>query len=141
MTMALSDQLTRLAEQSKALEASAADVQAKNDAKVEARLATLQQSLDAFKAQVGNDLVADGHDATSDWLTMQKNVSDAFNTIHAKAAAQRAVRKAKHAESVAEESELDAEDAVDFAVYAIQEAEYALLQAAADRDTANELTS
>jgi hypothetical protein len=139
--MALSDQLTRLAEQSKALEASAADVEAKDDAQVEARLATLQQSLDAFKAHIGDDLVADGQDASNDWAAMQKNVSDAFNTIHAKAAAHRAARKARHAESVAEESESDAEDAVDFAIYAIQEAEYALLQAAADRDNANELTS
>ena len=137
--MALSDQLTKLAEQSRALETSAADIEAKDDAKVEARLATLQQSLDLFKAQVGDDLVADGHEAADDWATMQKNVSDAFNSIHARAAAHRATRKAKHAENVAEDSEWDAEDAVDFAIYAIQEAEYALLQAAEDRDTADEL--
>jgi hypothetical protein len=39
------------------------------------------------------------------------------------------------------DSEWDAADAVDFAIYAIQEAEYALLQAAVDRDTADELKS
>jgi hypothetical protein len=139
--MALSDQLTKLAEQSRALEASAADIEAKDDAKVEARLATLQQSLDAFKAQVGDDLVADGHEAADDWATMQKNVSDAFNSIHARAAARRAARKAKHAEAQADESEWSAEDAVEFAIYAVQEAEYALLQAAADRETADELKS
>ena len=72
---------------------------------------------------------------------MQKNVSDAFNSIHARAAARRAARKAKHAENVAEDSEWDAEDAVDFAIYAVQEAEYALLQAATDRETADQLKS
>jgi hypothetical protein len=139
MTVALSDQLTRLAEQSKALETSAEEVAAKDDSKVEARLATLQQSLDAFKVNLGDRLVADGHDSADGWASMQKDVSDRFNSLHAKAAARRSARKSKHAETVAEESEWDAEDAVDFAIYAIQEAEYAVLQAAADRDTANGL--
>ncbi|MCU1525848.1 MAG: hypothetical protein JWO18_2742 [Microbacteriaceae bacterium] len=139
--MALSDQLAKLAEQTRALEASAADLEAEDAAKVDARLASLHQSIEAFKGQLGDDLIADGHGATDDWVTMQKKVSDAFNSIHARAAAHRASRKAKRAESVAEESEWDAADAVDFAIYAVQEAEYTLLQAAADRDTADRLKS
>jgi hypothetical protein len=139
--MALSDQLTKLAEQARALETSAADVKAKNDAKVQARIATLHESLEATKVEIGDDLVADGDQATRDWATMQQNVSDAFDSLHAQAAAHRAARKAKRAEGIAEDSEWDAADAVDFAIYAIQEAEYALLQAAVDRDTAEELKS
>ncbi len=139
--MALSDQLAKLAEQTKALEASAADLEAEDVAKVEARLASLQQSIEAFKGQIGNDLITDGRGATDDWVTMQKKVSDAFNSIHARAAAHRASREVKRAESVAEDSEWDAADAVDFAIYAVQEAEYTLLQAAGDRDTANRLKS
>ena len=139
--MALSDQLTKLAEQAKALEVSAADVEAKNDAKVQARIVALHTSLELTKTQIGDQLVADGDQATQDWATMQQSVSDAFDSLHAKAAAHRATRKAKHAEGVAEDSELDAADAVDFAVYAIQEAEYALLQAAFDREAADELNS
>lgn len=137
--MALSDQLTKLADQSRALETSAADVKAKNDAKVHARMAELHESLEATKVEFGDELVAGGDQATSDWATMQQNVSDAFDSLHAQAAERRAARKAKRAEGVAEESEWDAADAVDFAVYAIQEAEYALLQAAVDRDAADEL--
>ena len=137
--MALSDQLTKLAAQTKELETSAAEVEAEDSPKLEARLATLQQSIDTYKNQLGDQMIQDGHDATNDWVTAQKNVSDAFNSIHARAAAHRAARKAKHAENVAEDSEWDAEDAVDFAIYAIQEAEYALLQAAEDRETADEL--
>jgi hypothetical protein len=137
--MALSDQLTKLAAQAKEVEASAANVEAEDAPKIEARLATLQQSIDSFKGQLGEQMIEDGQDATEDWATMQKNVSDSFNAIHARAAAHRANRKAKRAEGVAEQSEWDAENAVDFAVYAIQEAEYALLQAAADRETADEL--
>ena len=139
--MGLSDQLTKLADQTKELEASAADVATEDSPKLEARLATLQQSIETYKGQIGDQMIEDGHDATDDWTTMQKNVSDAFNSIHARAAARRAARKAKHAENVAEDSEWNAEDAVDFAIYAVQEAEYALLQAAADRETADNLKS
>ena len=139
--MALSDQLTKLAEQTKALETSAADVKAKNDAKVQARIAELHASLEATKVEIGDDLVAEGDQEAKDWATMQQNVSQAFDSLHARAASRRQAHKAKRAESIAEDSEWDAADAVDFAVYAIQEAEYALLQAAADRDTADELSS
>jgi hypothetical protein len=139
--MPLSDQLTKLAEQTKELESSAADVEAEDSPKLEARLATLQQSIDTYKNQLIDQMIQDGHDATDDWVTAQKNVSDAFNSIHAKAAARRAARKAKHAEAQADASEWSAEDAVEFAIYAIQEAEYALLQAAADRETADDLKS
>ena len=139
--MALSDQLTKLADQTKELEASAADVAAEDAPKLEARLATLQQSIETYKGQLGDQLIEDGHDGADDWATMQRNVSDAFNSIHARAAAHRAARRAKHAENVAEDSEWDADDAVDFAIYAVQEAEYALLQAATDRETADQLKS
>jgi hypothetical protein len=139
--MALSDQLSKLAEQTKALEASAADVKAQNDAKVQARISALHQSLEATKVEIGDDLISEGDQATQDWATMQKNVSDTFDSLHAKAAAHRASHKARRAENVAEDSEWDAADAVDFAIYAIQEAEYALLQAAVDRDAADELKS
>jgi hypothetical protein len=137
--MALSDQLTKLAQQSKALEASAADVKASNDAKVQARIAELHTSLEATRVEIGDDLIAEGDQEAKDWAAMQQNVSQAFDTLHTRAAARRAAHKAKRAESVAEDSEWDAADAVDFAVYAIQEAEYALLQAAADRDAADKL--
>jgi hypothetical protein len=139
--MALSDQLTKLADQTKALEASAADVKAKNDARVQARIVALHASLELTKTEIGDDMVADGDQATRDWATMQQSVSDAFDSLHEQAAVHRAARKARHAEGIAQDSELDAADAVDFAIYAIQEAEYAVLQAAADRDAADQLNS
>ncbi|HEY4268145.1 MAG TPA: hypothetical protein VGM94_08145 [Galbitalea sp.] len=139
--MALSDQLEKLANQARTLEASAADVKARNDVKVQARITELHDSLEATRVEIGDDLIAEGDQETKDWAAMQQNVSETFDSLHARAAARRAAHKAKRAETVAEDSEWDAADAVDFEVYAIQEAEYALLQAAADRDAADELKS
>lgn len=139
--MALSDALTKLAAQTKSLEASAEDVKQKNDAAVKARIVTLNTSLTETKTKASAGLEQAGDQAKSDWDAMQDSVSSTFDSLHAKAAAHRAALKEKHAESVAEGSEWDAEDAVDFAVYAIQEAEYAVLQAAVDRETADELSA
>jgi hypothetical protein len=139
--MALSDQLTKLAEQSRALEASAADVKARNDAHVRTRISELHDSLEAAKAEIGDDLIADSDQATQEWASMKQNLSEAFDSLHARVESRRAAHKAKRAETIAEDSEWDAADAVDFAIYAAQEAEYALLQAAADRDTADDLRS
>ena len=99
----------------------------------------MNNSLAATRAKVGGDVKQAGDDARTDWDTMQDTVSATFESLHAKAATHRASLKEEHAENVAEDSEWDAEAAVDFAVYAIQEAEYAILQAAGDRENADEL--
>jgi hypothetical protein len=68
---------------------------------------------------------------------MQTSVADGFESLRDHAEARRADRAVARAERTAENAEFDAEVAVTFAVYALQEAEYYVLAAAAARADAD----
>ena len=133
--MALSDQLTKLATQAKSLEDSAGQLHAQNQAKVQSRLADLRVSLDDAEVQ----LEAEGREVSAGWAELQKSVKDGFASVKQDADARRTARKVKRADHAADNAELDAEDAIDFAVYALQEAEYYVLTAAQARAEATEV--
>lgn len=133
--MALSDQLIKLGTQAKSLEDSASQLHAKNQAAVQARLAELRVSLD--DAQV--KLAAEGSEVSAGWADLQKSVQDGFASVRKDADARRTARKVKRADRAADNAELDAADAIDFAVYALQEAEYYVLTAAQARADATEV--
>ncbi len=137
--MALSDSLDQLAAQAKSVETSAAAVEAEDGAAVTARLESLEASIESAKNAFGDELVAAGDQTEADWAASRKSVSDAFASLHRKAADRHAQHRARRAGREADFAEADAADAVDFAIYAIQEAEYAVLQAAVARKDADEL--
>jgi hypothetical protein len=75
------------------------------------------------------------------WKQMQTSVADGFESLRDHAEARRADRAVARAERTAENVEFDADAAVTFAVYALQEAEYYVLAAAvarADADAAQD---
>jgi hypothetical protein len=128
--MALSDQLTTLAAQAKSLEDSATAWANRTDAGFDARADKLKADLATTKATLAAR-VDDEKDALSDgWARAQKSMSNGFDSIRATAAEHRAKRVAAKADHDADLAELDAEDAVDFAIYALQEAEYSIVSAA-----------
>ena len=135
--MALSEQLSKLSVQAKQLEDSANEVHTANKAKVEARLAELRTSLDDAQHDIDAQAQADAEDVAAGWAEMQKSVSDGFASLKADMDARQAGRKAKRADRAADQAELDAADAIDWAVYALQEAEYYVLAAADARATAD----
>ncbi|MFF1878987.1 hypothetical protein [Leifsonia sp. NPDC058230] len=130
--MALSDLILQLGTQAKDLEESASALHADNDAKLKARASELHESLSKIKGTLGQRLEADS-DATADRLAgLQRTVSDGFEALRAEAAA-RTTDPAEQAGATAGQAELDAANAIDFAVHALQEAEYYLLASAAAR--------
>ena len=135
--MALSEQLSKLSVQAKQLEDSANEVQSANKAKVDARLAELRTSLDEAKRDIDAQAQADAEAVAAGWADMQKSVSDGFASLKADMDARQAGRKAKRADRAADQAELDAADAIDWAVYALQEAEYYVLAAADARVAAD----
>ncbi len=132
--MALSDQLTKLSAQAKNLEDSAQDLRAKNKAKVEQRLTALRGEID----QAGVTLGADADEVAEGWSSLQKSVSEGFANIKKRAEDRRVERGVHRADRAADNAELYAEDAIDFAVYALQEAEYYVLAAASARADADD---
>jgi hypothetical protein len=134
--MALSDLILRLGSQAKDLEDSAAALHTDNDAKLKARASELHESLSKIKSLLGENLQADSDDAANRWAGLQRAVSDGFEALRTEAAA-RAADLAEQSDAVARRAELDAEDAIDFAVHALQEAEYYVVAAAAARGDAD----
>ena len=136
--MTLSEQLSKLSVQAKQLEDSANELHSANKAKVDARLAELRTSLDEAKRDIDAQTQADAESAAAGWADLQKSVSDGFVSLKADMDARQAGRKAKRADRAADQAELDAADAIDWAVFSLQEAEYYVLAAADARAAADE---
>jgi hypothetical protein len=137
--MAVSDQLTSLAARTKLLEDRAAAAQTKSKS-------TLEQDVKAARESAGEQ--ADGLRQraeisqgliSSRWDNMQrswnKHVADIRQDINDK----RAAHDLKKAQQNADQADADAEFAIDFAYGAVEEAEYAVLDATLARMEADEL--
>jgi hypothetical protein len=99
----------------------------------------LRTSLDQAKRDIDVQVQADSESVAAGWADLQKSVSDGFAEMKADMEARQAGRKAKRADRAADQAEYDAADAIDWAVYALEEAEYYVLaaaQARADADAA-----
>ena len=131
--MALSDQLAKLSAQAKSLEDSAAATEAKDKAKVVARKAEVEAKLNAAKAEAQAEGKADADDVAAGWQKLRAKVSGDFDTLRENAGKRHATHQAKHADRRADNAECDAEDAIEFAIYALEEAEYYVLAAAEAR--------
>lgn len=139
--MALSEQLDRLSKQAKSFEDSVTAFNTETQEKIAAKRVEAKQSLDATRDRIGDQMIADAADFDSSWAGLQKSVSDSFDDLNRQIADKRAARSEKRADRRADAAEADAADAIDFAVYALQEAEYAILDAAYYRDEADKLAA
>ncbi|GAA1828876.1 hypothetical protein [Agromyces salentinus] len=149
--MALSEQLDKLKDQTRQLEQSASEIHTQDKAKVDARLTELRSSLDDAQRDVDAKAKADVADLTDGWANLQKSVTDGFASLKSDQEARQAERQAKRADRAADRevkrvdraadrAEADAADAIEWAVYALQEAEYYVLAAVvarADADAAD----
>jgi vacuolar-type H+-ATPase subunit I/STV1 len=137
--MALSDQLTRLANRAKEAEdrAAAAQHKAKGD---------LQQDVDDARAVAETQAqgLSDAADASkanvSDWWQdVQRTWNEHIAAVRANIDDKKAEHDVDKAESRADDAEADALFAIDYAYAAIDEAEYAVLDATLARMEADDL--
>jgi hypothetical protein len=135
--MALSDELQKLTDQSRHLEDSIEATRAKNDSAITERKTELDAELAAARTRIGDNMIVAADDAAADWADARKAVADAFASLRADADARHAKWSAQRAGRAADDAEAAALDSIDFALYAIREAEYSVLDAAAARDEAD----
>lgn len=109
--MAFSDLILQLGNQAKQLEATASAHRSDNDAQLKARETELRSSLAKAKSAVDQKLEAGSELTASRVAGLQRTLSEGFEALRTDATAR---------------GELDAEDAIAFAVHALQEAEYLL---------------
>ena len=137
----LSASMTKLSERAKEAADHAAAAGGEAHEQLEARVAearaTVQRQREEMKAHGAK--VKD--DLASAWASLRAHVQEQFEKIRAKLDEKRDDHDARTAERRAERAELNAADAVGFALYAIDEAEAAVLEAADARKIADALNT
>jgi hypothetical protein len=133
----LSDQLSHLADRTKTVEDTATAAKAKNRAQLETTKSNLKASLDAVgtktdeaKAQAQGRM-SDVHDS------VEKHFADRRTAI----TEHKAGRDLKRAERRADDAEQDAADAITLVFYVLDQAEYAVVDAALARADADDLAA
>ncbi len=138
--MALSDDLTRLAARAKDAEDHAAAVRGKSKADLEHDVATIRASADAQADTLRKEAEAHKSKLSAAWHDLQRTWNAHIAKIRDDIDAKRAEHDIDRAQRRAEGAEEDAGFAISFAYASIEEAEYAVLDAALARMEADELT-
>ena len=136
--MALSDQLAKLSVQAKSLEDSTRAAEQRDKERLAQREGEVKAKLDKVHAEVIADAQADADDVARGWQKMKRSVSDDFAALRESAGVRHAQHQAKHADRTADRAEADAEDAIEFAIFSLEQAEYYVLAAAQARIDADE---
>jgi hypothetical protein len=135
----LSEQLSDLSDRAKRTEDVIDAARTKDRARIEAQKAALTSSVAAGKARVAEGAGEAKSDVQSKWNDARDSLDARFATIRANAEERRTERDLKRAEHRADAAEQDAADAVDFALYVLDQTEYAILDAAVARADADDL--
>jgi len=133
----LSESLAELSAKAKAAEDAAAAAREEGREKREARLADLRSSAKRRQAQLEQAATEVKEGATSRWNEFRSAVKAHNERVTSDLDARKQASDEKRAQRRAEWAEQDASAAIGFAVFAIEQAEYAVLDAIIARDEAD----
>ena len=136
--MAASDDLRKLSDRAKTAEDHAAAAKSQARAELESSVTSVRNSADAGAKKLQAKTQAAGQKASDDWDDVQRSWSAHIAKARKDIDQRKAEFSASNAEDRAEWAESDAELAIDYAYSAIEEAEYAVLDAILARREAEE---
>jgi uncharacterized membrane protein len=137
--MALSDQLSRLATRTKELEDRAAAANAKGKADLERDVRAAGEAAQAQADALAQAVDAGENRVSISWGNLQRSWSDHMAVVRQHIDDRRSSHDLHVAQRNAEQAESDASFAIDYAYGAVEEAEYAVLDATLARIEADEL--
>ena len=123
MVKRLSDELEELSVRAKKTEDVIQAAVAQDRERLQARLNTLRTAVENQPAKDGERMAKARADADAKWRELHTKLDNHFAGIRAKAEEHKAERDMRRAEHRADDAEQDAVVAVDFAVYALDQAE------------------
>jgi predicted ATP-binding protein involved in virulence len=135
----LSAALLDLASRVKRVEDSAAAVEAKNRAKLQARREELEAAIDQSHIEMAAAATQTKESASTKWSAVKNSVEGQVDEMRADFAKWQAEMKEDRAERAAENAEYDAVAAVNLAAYCLDAAEWAAVQAELARGEADQL--
>ena len=126
----LSDSLTQLSDRAKVAETQAADARNETHEQLEARIADVQASAKQRRQELHARVRETDDKVTSHWSDLRDDVHAKFGKLHDEIDKRRDDHNVKAARRRAHKATTNAAEAIDFALYAIDEAEAAVLAAA-----------
>jgi hypothetical protein len=130
-----------LAVQARAAEQNVKDTTAKGRADLEAKVTEARKSADEHADRLSAKATEVSDVGQHRWNDVQRSWKDHVAQFHERIEEKKAERDVNRAERRAERAEEDALDAVDFAAAVLEEAEYAVLDAALARTEADEVAA
>jgi hypothetical protein len=137
--MALSDQLFKLATRAKELEDRGAAAQQKARADLEKQVSDARESAQAQAERLRKSADETKGGISAWWANVGRSWNDHLDDVRKNVEAKKAAHDAKTAQKAAEQADGDAAYAVDYAIAAVEEAEYAVLDAALAHKEADDL--
>ena len=139
--MALSDQLNKLAVRAKELEDRAAEATSKQKADLEQDVKNARDSAQAQADSLRKHAETGKDKLSAWWYKLQQEWNDQMASIRKAFDKHRTEHDVEKAQRAAESADEDADFAIDFALAAIEEAEYAVLDAQLAHMEADELAN
>jgi hypothetical protein len=139
--VALSDALEQLAEQARAIEQNVREAEADQRAQLEAKAAEARKTADEHAEQVRSKEKGAAEGAARSWARLQHQWDEHVARLRRSLDEAKANLDVTIAAKRAESAELDAMDAIDFATSALDEAQYAVLNAEILRMEADQLAA
>jgi len=139
--VALSDALEQLAEQARAIEQNVREAEADQRAQLEAKAAEARKAADEHAEQVRAKETGAAEGAERSWARLQRQWDEHVARLRKSLDEAKANLDVTIAAERAESAELDAMDAIDFATSALDEAQYAVLNAEVLRQEADQLAA
>ena len=135
----VSESLATLSQRANEAAGHVADARDQTREQIEARAAEARATAQRRQEEVKAHGTKMHDDLASAWATLQANVQDQFDKIRARLGEKRDDLDAQAADRRAERAEANAADAIDFASWAVDEAEAEALEAAEARTIADAL--
>jgi len=129
MTMAVSDQLSKLAVRAKELEDRASAAKAKSKSDLEADVQAARASAQAQGEELRKSADASKGKISAWWDSVQRSWNDHLAAVRNNLGNAQVAMDLRSAERAADQADDDASFAIDYAYAAIEEAEYAVLDA------------
>jgi len=137
----LSEQLQDLSQRAKKIENSATAMREKNQAELERRRKQLESDMKSTGQKIETSVSDARENIRSGWADIRNRIDKQLAGARAKLEERKAERDLNRAERRAQTAEDDAADAIAFAVYVLDQAEYAVVDAALARADADDLSA
>jgi hypothetical protein len=136
---ALSEQLQDLAQRAKKVEDSASAARTKDQAALERRRDQLNSDIESTGRKIETSAADAKEKVRSGFADIKRRIDEHLAAARTKIQERKAERDVNRAEHRAKAAEDDAADAIAFAVYVLDQAEYAVVDAALARAAADDL--